>query len=265
MIKKINKVLSVCFALALLATATVTGTLAYNTRAATTAVADTTEEIDVELLQQRRSYDVNGNVTGLESFEDGKVLVPLVGSAQYNGKNFDRYGMPTAEGYVDQIVRVQNVGTGAAYVRVVVAIPAALDDADAAGNNALHWNLGNRFMPDGDFSAGNNTNQAFDDVTWKFVQTAEVNGVESNLYCFTYKTPLAAGEITEAAAFVGFYLDSRVDVVNGRVLLDGVDTGFADTEVKIPVKAQAVQAYGFAYAEDAFANVPCYPWKNETK
>ena len=260
MIEKLNKMLSVCFALLLIATATVTGTLAFETWTAQEYAESTTDKIKVSLVQEQRKYDADGNVCGLEHFADNKVLVPLVSSAQYDGNNFDRYGMPMAEGYVDQMVRVKNEGTGAVYARVIVAIPAALDDASEAGNNALHWNLGNRFMPGGSFGPKKDTNAAFSDITWKFCEKTTVNGVESNIYIFTYNTALAGGETMHAAAFVGFYLDSHVDVVNGHILLDGVDTGFTDDEVTIPVVAQAMQAYGFSSAADAFAGMSNNPW-----
>jgi len=250
-----EKVASVSFALLLIVTIAVTGTLAYENLSAEDWAKQTTETVAVQLVQQRRAYDANGKLTGLEEIENPPdVLVPLVQSAQYDGTNFDQYGMPTAEGYVDQIVRVKNEGTADAYVRVIVAVPAALDDKNDAGHNALHWNLGNRFMADGSFSAENETNEAFNAITWEFSETAMVEGVLCNLYIFTYADPLPGGKTTDAAAFVGFYLDENVDIVNGHILLDGIDTGFTDDTVAIYIKAQAVQAYAMGErARGAFA------------
>ena len=261
---KLNKFLAVCFALLMIAIMPVAGTWAYEVWNAEQYADETTEKIEVRLLQQQRAYDTDGNLSGLEPFADEKQLVPLVGSAQYDGSNFDRYGMPVAAGYVDQIVRVKNEGTAAAYVRVIAAIPAALDDVDFAGNNALHWNLGNRFMPNGDFSAENTSNPAFEGISWKFSEKAVVEGVLSNLYIFTYEKELAAGAVTGAAAFVGFYLDQAVDIVNGHIMLNGEDTEFSDEKVKIPVAAQAVQSYGFSSAQEAFdeAGTADNPWKS---
>lgn len=258
----VKKALSVCFALLLLATATVAGTMAYENLSAYEWAQQTDQTITVQLIQEQRAYNNSGELTGLETFADDKVLVPLVETAQYNGTNFDKYGMPMADGYVDQIVRVKNTGTVDAYVRVIVAIPAALDNANDAGHNALHWNLGNRFMADGSFSSDNHTNTAFADISWKYSETAVVNGVECNIYIFTYQKALAGGSTTDAAAFVGFYLDNSVDVVNGHILLDGIDTGYMDDTVGIYVETQAVQAYGFTTADEAFttAQLPNNPW-----
>lgn len=259
---KFKKMISVCFAILLLATVTVAGTLAYENWTAEEYAEMTDETLTVKLVQEQRIYDENGNVTGLEPFADHKILIPLTESAQYDGTNFDKYGMPIAEGYVDQIIRVRNEGTASAYVRVIVAVPAALDDVNNAGHNALHWNLGNRFMPDGDFSETNSTNAAFEAISWKFSEKATVDGIECNIYVFTFNEPLAGGATTDAAVFVGFYLDRNVDIVGGHILLDGVNTGFTDDTVKIHVRAQAVQSYGFASADEAFttANIPTNPW-----
>ena len=250
---KIKKAISICFALLLLATATVAGTLAYQNWSAEEYAENTTDTLAIKLVQEQRAYDANGILIGLETFEDYDVLVPLAESAQYDGTNFDQYGMPTADGYVDQIVRVKNEGTASAYVRVIVAVPAALDDANDAGHNALHWNLGNRFMADGNFTEANDTNSAFEKISWKFSEAAVIAGVECNIYVFTYTEPLEGGATTDAAAFVGFYLDSSVDIVDGHIFLDGTDTGFTDETVTVYAEVQAVQAYGFDTADEAFA------------
>lgn len=234
---KLKKILSICFAFLLLATATVTGTLAYENLSPQEWAEKADQTVSVKLVQEQRSFDENGNLNGLEPFEDHDILLPLTESAQYDGTNFDEYGMPTADGYVDQIVRVHNEGTADAYVRVLVAIPAMLDDTNDSGHNALHWNLGNRFMADGTFSISNNINEAYEDISWKYSETAVVDGVECNIYIFTYAKPLAGRHTTDAAAFAGFYLHSSVEIVNGHILLDGMDTGFEDDSVKIHVKA----------------------------
>ena len=141
-----------------------------------------------------------------------------------------------------------------------MAIPAALDDANDAGHNALHWNLGNRFRPNGDFSSQLPLNEAFKNVSWGFSKTAVVDGVRCNLYTFTYNEPLKVGQTTDAAAFVGFYLDKNVNIEDGHLILDGEDTGFTDSEVKIHISAQAVQTYGVDRAEEAFKQANDNPW-----
>lgn len=260
--KKIEKGITLCCATLLVVIATVSGTLAYESYIEMEWESTENPNVVVQLVQQQRILDDSDNSIGLAPFEDGKMLVPLVGSAQYDGSNFDQYGMPKAKGYVDQIIRVKNEGSVHAYVRVIVAVPAALDDANGAGHNALHWNLGNRFMADGDFSSTNSVNTAFNDISWKYNETAVVDEVMCNLYIFTYENPLAGGSITDAAAFTGFYLDKDVNVLDGHILLDGIDTGFTDDNIVIHVAAQAVQAYSFESAEAAFsaAALPGNPW-----
>ena len=48
-------------------------------------------------------------------------------------------------------------------------------------------------------------------------------------------------------------------------MLDGVDTGFTGESVKVYVKAQAVQAYGFKSAKEAFdaGKLKDNPWASE--
>lgn len=264
--KKIEKVTTMCIAAFLVAVATVSGTLAYQSFSAWDWAQETDQTVSIKLIQEQRTYDAEGNLTGLKPWAEYPQLVPLVQSAQYDGSDFDCYGMPMAEGYVDQIIRIKNTGTADAYVRVLVAIPATLDDPNEAGCNALHWNLGNRFMPDGTFDRTTVENPAFQDISWNFSETIVINGVRCNLYTFTYKTPLTAGSTTQAAPFVGFYLDKNVDVVDGHILLNGKDTGFTDSNVTIYVDAQAVQAYGFESAEAAFdaGFLNDNPWNNPT-
>lgn len=260
--KKLNKILSICFVAILTGCALIGGTMAMTSDDKPMVVSEDTT-LSVALVQQQRSFDANGNWV-LQPFEDGKALVPLVGSAQYDGSNFDKYGMPKADGYLDNIVRVQNTGNIEAYVRVVAAVPAVLDTENEFGKTALHWNLGNRFMANGDFD--NETKNIIENygqkVKCEFVKTATVGNEKCNIYTFTYKESLPAGQTTELAAFVGFYLDRTVNVVNGHIMMDGVDTGYTNDNVKIYVKAQAVQATGIT-SEIAFSQseVKDNPWK----
>ncbi|MBR5516544.1 MAG: SipW-dependent-type signal peptide-containing protein [Firmicutes bacterium] len=213
--------------------------------------------VKIDLVEQQRGEN------GLVAFEDGKVLLPLVGSAQ--GQK-DNLGLPTAANYVDKIVTVKNTGASNAYVRVLVAVPADLDYP--AG--PLHWNLGNKFNGATDATYG-------EEVAWKCVAertTVKVNDGEAvkdvvcNIYAFTYKTPVTANAVTPYAAITGFYLDSAVDnyvdeagklvyTYNGKAVNYDLTQG-----VTVPVYAQAVQAAGFDTADAAFtaANLSYNPW-----
>lgn len=79
--------ISMCYAILLLATVTVAGTLAYENWTAEEYADNTIETLTVKLVQEQRAYDDNGNVTDLVTFADHKILIPLTESAQYDGTN----------------------------------------------------------------------------------------------------------------------------------------------------------------------------------
>lgn len=253
-IKKRNKLFSLCLVLVLMACVTAGGVLAMQ---ATESNADnnlmitqtsTESQNTVQVVSKQRGTDGNGE-TALVSYRNNTILYPLVGSAEYDGTNFDQYGMPTAAGYVDQIVTLRNESSKTAYARLLVAIPAALEAVDGDANKkALHWNVGNRFLPNGNFGKGEGKtemNESYSNYELtSHMSTKEnpqmVNGQPCNIYVFTYSEPLTGGEETQAAAFVGFYLDKDVNVKDNKVYLDGRFTGYEGTTVDIAVKAQAV-------------------------
>lgn len=253
-----KKILTVCTVAVIAVMAIAGASLAYLTD---TDDADNVFEVgnvQIELVEQQRNE--NGE---LEAFENKKTLMPIVGSAQ--GEK-DAYGLPTAKNYVDKIVNVKNTGESDAYVRVIVAVPAALDSLTSA-DVPLHWNYGNRFTADGDYNG--EVNAAWEDVTLTVpTESITIDGIEYYNYIFTYNTALVAGTTTDAASIVGFYLDKSVDNYSndeGEVVytFKGNDINYDLTKgVTIPVFAQAVQAAGFDSAEEAFtaAALPANPW-----
>lgn len=263
-----KKTLALCLTIAICATMALGGTLAYLTDTEEAVNIMTVGRVDIELIEQQR--DENGE---LEDFEQGKQLLPIVGSAQ--GEK-DKWGMPTAENYVDKVVTVENTGNTPAWVRVITAVPVALEDEVSASKNALHWNNGDRFDINGtgaynnakiaDYNAKVNLRYV-DDAGNRLVTT--VDGVDYYIYIFTYQDQLPAKTTTEYATMMGFYLDEKVDWDDetGKYTLNGVviDYDFAQG-VKIPVVAQAVQADGFDTAEEAFtaSGLPTNPWENVT-
>ena len=270
-----KKILSIALVVCIAITAIAGATLAYLTDTDDATNVFTVGNVQIELVEQQRSYDDEGKLEDeLVDFEDNKILLPIVGSAQ--GEK-DSFGMPTAANYVDKIVTVNNIGQSDAYIRVIVAVPSALDWSDGP----LHWNLGNNFVTD--YSA----NFIYDEeVSWKLVRedveiTVDGETYEDlyNIYTFTYATPVngsvyaAANEdavtSTPFAAIVGFYLDSSVDNYvndNGEIVytFNGKDINYDLTKgVTVPVFAQAVQSAGFATAEEAFkaaTQLPTNPW-----
>ena len=264
--KKAKKVLILTLSLVLVAVVSVASTLAlYNSEDSKVNVM-TAGNVQIELIEQQR----NENGDALEDFEQGKTITPLVGSAQ--GEK-DKFGMPTAKNYQDKIISVKNTGANEAYVRVLVAVPASLDNLDAA-NGALHVNLGNRVNLEGNYTDewGNawKDNWHWDYTTIAAV-TVEIDGIEYNVYCYTFKDTLASGAQTSAAV-AGVYLDTAVEYENGVYTMNGKElTGFNGV-VTIPVIAQAVQADGYNSALEAFESAFPYgedeanvqEWFNET-
>lgn len=238
-----KKILSLCLVVALAATAVIGGTLAYFT--------DTEDEINVfalgniviDLVEEQRNADGDK----LEAFVDGKLLLPIVGSAQGEKETVGGYNLPTAENWVDKIVTVDNEGPQDAYVRVLFAFPAKMDDAQSAAEMMLHWNY------DGSEDAGNWTR------TDCGVQVT-LDGEKYNVYNYTYNHVLTSkgteGSTTASPAMTGVYIDKRVDatvdadgsitytMVNGRN--ETVKATYAKgTAPKLYVLAQGVQAAGF--------------------
>ena len=246
--KKFKKTLLMALSFVLVAVVSVASTLAYLSAQDNAANVFTAGQVDVELIEQQR----NADRTALEDFKQGKELLPIVGSAQ--GEK-DKFGLPTAANYVDKIVTVKNTGRNDAWVRVLVGFPVALDHADAS-KMPLHWNIGTYFDAEGNYN-GNGVEAPYN---WKvdvLDYVVEVNGINYNVYSFTYKTTLANGKTTPDPAIVGLYLDSRVNYdadLNAYTIDYGngpeVITNF-DGNVVMPVDAQAVQAGGVATGEDA--------------
>ena len=250
-----KKILSICLVAALAVTAVVGGTMAYFTDKDNATNTFTVGGVKIDLIEQQ----VNKDGTALEAFEQGKVLMPIVGSAQ--GEK-DDFGQPKAKNYVDKMVTVKNTGKSAAFVRAYFAIPSALDDGFEesfnASMNILHFNFGNKVNEDGTLVTTYNNEWLWGSVAkpehsgWNYFETT-IDGVAYNVYFADYYQPLAANATTEQ--FVsGVYLDSHVDMADGKY----IDTRFPNADLSIlegtiscPVKAVAVQAAGFDSAADA--------------
>ena len=182
-----------------------------------------------------------------EEFEQGSELLPSLD--------------------INKDVFVKNTGSSDAYVRVHIAIPAALDDGDpsfAAYNNFLHWNFTKDSIADGQWSwlpemsegVGYKGNGA---GNWNYYTT----NIDYAVYVVTYRTALAAGEQTATQALDKVYVDATVDcewdeATNGFVYTDTkgntvAPSQFADANgnVHIKVFAEAAQTATFDDAYDA--------------
>lgn len=247
-----KKVLSVFLVVALIAI-TAMGTLAYFTDTDSADNVFALGNVDIQLVERQRDYVDGQHVANseLETFEDGKLLMPIVGSAQGDK---DENGFNLAKNYLDKIVDVKNNGNQPAYVRVLMTFPQQFD-ADRAADMMVHWN-----------------NEQWKPYNWTPKMEAgtytDESGVVYNIYSFTYNDILPAGETTTSHALVGIYMDSRVDV---SVDENGVATYTLGNQSatfpkgynpQIKVFAQAIQAQGFDSPAEAFATsgMSTNPW-----
>ena len=239
-----KKILVLAVSVALVAILAIGGSLAYFTDTDEATNTFTVGNVDITLIEQQGTKDGSA----LETYQDGHILMPIVGSAQ--GEKYPN-GQPKAENYIDKIVTIKNTGASDAYVRAYFAIPSALDDGYEtfnAGANILHFNFGNK---DGVSTEG---------VQWKWTHGSKwnyfettIDGVKYNVYYADYYKVLPKDATTEQ--FIsGVYLDSNVDMKNG-VYVDNrfptADLSILKGTVSCPVKAVAVQAAGFDNAAAA--------------
>lgn len=251
-----KKVLTIALVVALVAVTLGGAALAYFTDTDEAENTFTAGGVKIALVEQQR----NDDSTALEPFENDKLLMPIVGSAQGEQEVVDGVKLPTAENYVDKIISIQNTGASEAYVRVFVAVPTALQNGqtpNAPRYDVLHWNFNGDSMADGEWT---------DEIV--VANPTVIDGVEYKIYSRTYETALAANAKTATPAYIGFYLDKTVDMdADGNYTVDwgnGAEVINFDLSkgVTIPVFAQAVQAAGFDSAEAAFAasGLPANPW-----
>lgn len=250
-----KKLTAIFLCVALVAVAVIGGTLAYFTDTDKATNTFTAGGVAIDLIEEERGEN------GLQDFTQGKVLLPIVGSAQ--GEK-DEYGQPVAANYVDKMITIKNTSKSDAWVRAYFAIPSALDDGFEesfnASMNILHFNFGNKFNEEGTLVTTYNNEWLWGSEAkpehsgWNYFETT-IDGVSYNVYYADYYQPLAAGETTEQ--FVsGVYLDKNVDMnAEGQYTItrNGVTSvieGF-DGSAKCPVFAVAVQAEGFDNAADA--------------
>lgn len=238
-----RKILLVAMTLCMVAILAVGGTLAYFSDTDKATNVFTTAKIDIALKEQQR--DGKG---GLKPFEQKKVLFPIVGSAQ--GEK-DEMGMPVAENYVDKIITIENLDDSTdAYVRLYIAIPSALDNVKDAGQNVLHFNIGNNFHYDNSYTVADHANWGAETLLKKDYAIGDIN---YNVYYRDYNKVMAKDTETGSAAYVGFYLDKGVDYDNEKgYTINGEKINFDFTNgVKIPVFAVGVQSAGFNTAAAA--------------
>lgn len=253
---KFKKMLALLLVAVVTAGISIGGTVAYLQDSDSDVNVMTLGQVGVELIEQQRTDDRNG----LEPFEQNKPMYPMVGAANIP----DKWGIINAENYVDKIVTAKlDADSSDAYVRILVAIPAALED-NINGTNALDWYYGNLFDKEGKGSYNyTSMSKIWSDQLYNYKTNnpyfskatgVEINGDAYNVYNFTVKQRLTAGDET-AAPIVGMYLHKGVNYDNDRnkyyMELNGTKSYIdyaplnENGTVKIPVIVQAVQAEGW--------------------
>ena len=77
-----RKILALASAVCMVAILAIGGTLAYFTATDTEENTFTVGGVQIDLIEQQRGLDSDGTKKILVDFEDDKVLMPIVGSAQ---------------------------------------------------------------------------------------------------------------------------------------------------------------------------------------
>lgn len=237
-----KKLVALSMAVLMLAVAVVGGTLAYFTDAETADNVFTTGNVDINLE---------------ETFVQDSKIVP--GDSNTNT--------------VQKEVRVENVGSEDAFVRVHIAIPADLVDQEINSyNDILHMNFSAASAADGKwswhptYSEGNGwTDNGLENNN---TYNATIGNKDYTVWVVTYRTALKTGETTENA-ISQVYMDKYTEATaneNGTVTYTKpfftdrqggtVDPNktmsyTTDGSFEIKVFAEAGQAAGFANAYDA--------------
>ena len=211
---KLKKIITMCFAVLMLMTATVAGTMAFQYATADDFAQSPYNRIGVELIRQRTSAE-----GVLEEVTDFTNL------------------MPTENGYIEDIIRVNNTGNVDTYNRILIAVPTALDGAVE--------------LVKGD--------------EWKLTQTLQdqlCEGESCTIYIFTLSSKLEAGDISDPAVH-GIRMNAMK--AGNFYTLDGKIYDFS-SGLKLRVYAQAVQSFFLQSPEYAFAAVSLStnPWAGST-
>ena len=151
-------------------------------------------------------------------------------------------------------MRIRNLGKERAWVRLFIAIPSILDDAQPtfdASKNVLHFNTeAAKGLAEGQWNYG----KAMDRSAGKYVgpsgwnfYTTTINGIAHNVYVATLETALEPGQLTSEAVYQ-VYLDAECtkdDIVK-------INKTFGTDKWQLYAAAEAVTATADEN-EDAFA------------
>ena len=245
---KKKTILVAAIAVMLVAALVVGGTLAYFTDKDNATNTFTVGNVKIDLLESSLHRENAGIANGATSDSELWSDVAKEGSNNTSpykaGDTFytDAQIKANAEKYTCDNVKlnpgeyyhkmpyVVNTGKNAAYIRIRVMIPAALDTAILNSSMYTTTALNNK-----EFT------MAYDSTG-----TVERDGVMYNVYTFTRIDPLAAGEMTYWNVWGTVHMDS--DVTN-----EEIENLLPNGTFNVLVEADAIQADSFANATAAFA------------
>lgn len=245
---KKKTILVAAIAVMLVAALVVGGTLAYFTDTKSADNTFTVGNVKIDLLESSLHREnagiANGATSDSELWSDVEKLGSNNTSPYKAGDTFytdeqikanareykcDNVMLNPGESY-HKMPYVVNTGKNAAYIRIRVMIPAALDTAILNSSMYTTTALNNK-----EFT------MAYDSTG-----TVERDGVMYNVYTFTRIDPLAAGEMTYWNVWGTIHMDTTATNEQIAQLLP-------NGTFNVLVEADAIQADGFANATDAFA------------
>ena len=245
---KKKSILVAAIAVMLVAALVVGGTLAYFTDTKSAKNTFTVGNVKIELLESSLHREnagiANGATSDSELWSDVEKLGSNNTSPYKAGDTFytddqikanareykcDNVMLNPGESY-HKMPYVVNTGKNAAYIRIRVMIPAALDTAILNSSMYTTTALNNK-----EFT------MAYDSTG-----TVERDGVMYNVYTFTRIDPLAAGEMTYWNVWGTIHMDTTATNEQIAQLLP-------NGAFNVLVEADAIQADGFANATAAFA------------
>lgn len=223
-----KKVLTIALAVALVAIM-VSGSLAYFTDNDEVTNTFTVGSVLIDIWE-------NGKATDSDKVVFEKPLMPVV----------DMTDLVNDPGYAAKVVKVENTGANAAYIRTHIAIPTALIGYLELKVNAEGWVFNGTLAGSG---------------------TATVDGVAYTVFTYDHTAAVDPGKFT-AELLQGVYLKKEVDIkdnpatasadlefckldgnggytFSGFVAHNKVTGGYSSNTLAILVAAEAIQAQGF--------------------
>lgn len=243
-----RKILALAMALSMVAILAVGATLAYFTDVDSDKNVFTVGSVSIQQDEWMRPQASDGSFEArwVEFDSTGKVLMPAVGTAAwaerennpmpdgytkeaygYNWNGYSVFDDALLKNVQDKFITVKNTGNNAAYVRTIVAVerPANLTDEECVwiSSNADYEDKDNKVVSD---SLG----------------ITAINGVDYDIYVYTYEKPVPAGATT---------VPSLRQIYLRQTTTQEDAAKFGEDGVTILAFSQAVQADGFADAATA--------------